>query len=45
MAKEIKVNVTSIFQSGREITVQEYTDKWVELINLLEKNKDFSKES
>jgi len=45
LAKEIEVMVTSVFQCGMESLAQEYTNKWVEIINLLEKNKDFSKES
>lgn len=30
----------SVFKSGKETTSQkEFTDKWIELINILEKNK------
>ena len=32
--------VTSVFKSGENTTTQrEFTDKWIELINTLERNK------
>lgn len=45
MAREIEVNVTNVFKVGMDTLEKEYTAKWIELINLLEKNKDYSKES
>lgn len=45
MAREIEVNVTNVFKVGMDTLEKEYTTKWIELINLLEKNKDYSRES
>ncbi len=45
MAKEVKVKATNVFKVGMDTLAQEYTAKWVQIINLLEKNKDYSKES
>lgn len=44
MAKKIEVQTTSVFKSGMETLGKEYTNKWIELINLLEKRKEFSRE-
>ena len=41
MERNIKsATVTSVFKSGENTTTQrEFTDKWIELINTLERNK------
>lgn len=32
----------SVFKSGENITKKQFTKKWIELINRLEKNKGFA---
>lgn len=45
MAKEIQIKVKNVFRCGADTLKREYTEKWIELINLLEKNQGNSKAS
>lgn len=35
-------NIKSVFKSGKSTTTEEFTQKWIELINTLEKGKSVS---
>lgn len=43
MPKSIIINTFNDFKGGKEPLKEEYINKWVELINLLEKSKECSK--
>ncbi len=44
MSKGVTVEVSNVFKGGKDTLKQDYNNKWVELINQLEKSKGFSKE-